>query len=177
MHEFVTVSQAAALLGISEVAIREAIRQGDIIGGKVGGRYYALKDSVLAYQPRAYSRQYTQTYELIQGMRERLEEARQHLAERLCDIDVDAAYLLEQGGVTEDHDKGGGLTAFVMSPRHGTLEGIDYNGYYPDFPRCVFPLSDNEALNEEQIEERILDWAHKVVGKYKVVRLASESGL
>ena len=56
MQEFITVPEAAKLLGITDDAIRQAIQRDDILGGKVGGRYYVLKASVEAYKPREYPR-------------------------------------------------------------------------------------------------------------------------
>jgi len=54
MHEFITTPEAARLLGVSEVAVRDAVRRDEIIGGKIGGRYYVSRQSVEGYRPRDY---------------------------------------------------------------------------------------------------------------------------
>ena len=54
MHDFITAPEAARILGVTEVAVRDAVRRDEIIGGKIGGRYYVSRQSVEGYRPREY---------------------------------------------------------------------------------------------------------------------------
>ena len=54
MHDFVTIPEAARMLGITEVSVRDAVKRDEIIGGKIGGRYIVSRQSVVAYRPREY---------------------------------------------------------------------------------------------------------------------------
>ncbi len=56
MYTFVTVPKAASLLGVTEDSVRDAIQRKAIIGGKIGGRYYIVKESLETYKPREYPR-------------------------------------------------------------------------------------------------------------------------
>lgn len=56
MHDFITVPEAARMLGITEVAVRDAIQRDEIIGGKVGGRYIVSRQSAECFRPREYER-------------------------------------------------------------------------------------------------------------------------
>lgn len=56
MHTFITVPEAAELVGVTVHAIRSAVQRGDIVGGKLGGRYIVSRESAQAYQPREYTR-------------------------------------------------------------------------------------------------------------------------
>ncbi len=52
--EFITVKEAAELVGKSKAAIYYAIERGDLIGGKVNGTTIVLKSSLDAYTPNQY---------------------------------------------------------------------------------------------------------------------------
>lgn len=55
MHEFIGVAEAAERLGITQDSVRDAIQRGEIVGGKVGGRYVVSAQSVEEYTPRSYA--------------------------------------------------------------------------------------------------------------------------
>lgn len=51
MHTFITVPEAADLLGVTVHAIRDAVQRGASIGGKLGGRYIVSQQLAEAYRP------------------------------------------------------------------------------------------------------------------------------
>ena len=56
MDELITVAEAAELKNVTQHAIRAALQQGVLQGGKRGGRYLVVRDSLKGYVPRIYGR-------------------------------------------------------------------------------------------------------------------------
>ena len=64
MHEFITIAEAVAILNITEASVRRAVQRGDIIGGKVDGRYIVSKQSVESYKPNTYPKNASKNIEV-----------------------------------------------------------------------------------------------------------------
>jgi excisionase family DNA binding protein len=54
--EYVTIAQAAELLGVHRTAVNDAVREGKLTAHAVLGKRALLRSDVLAYRPRKNSR-------------------------------------------------------------------------------------------------------------------------
>jgi hypothetical protein len=148
MHDFITVTDAARLVGISEVAVRDAVQKDEIIGGKVGGRYIVSKQSALAYKPRPNLRRHLPSYYENVVFQDRIKSALRRLA-----ILRPALANCGIGGPVNT----AGVSYFQIGPIGHRVKIYDVSA------PCRFALSEYWAISDDEIEGRIETWASRAL--------------
>ena len=150
MLELMSVPEAAEFLGITEPAIRQAIQESRILGTKIKGRYYAVKEAVHNYKPREYRR----VAEEMESLRRRIEQIKNDLGSEFAEINFLMQKLLISSGVSKNHDPTG--HCYRLGLKEGEWD------ISRGFPECTFRIEDYETYTDEVIEQHIQDWIQEV---------------
>lgn len=151
MHEFITVPEAVDILRITEASVRRAIQRGEIIGGKLGGRYIASKQSVEAYKPREYR---SGASEEMGDLRLRIEQIKNNLGLEYADSNPRVQKLLISSRLGNHNEPDGNYFQILLKPGEWDItEG---------FPKCKFCVEDYDTFTDDVIEQQIKNWVQEV---------------